>query len=321
MSTLLHQFLPWGISQTFPELKNIQAPLETHAQCTSCRLLCKKGENKQTWHFHENTRCCTFYPVLYNWQLGQILKSNHPEAISLLRREMEQERTFNSLRFYPPDSYAEKQKELQYPIAFGKKEELLCPFYVTSTNRCGIWAHRNSICRAWYCMHTEGGRALGFWNTLRMLANYYEKKLGEWCIHTGEHPSQSPPRLEEHLPWYIQCAERVENISEEEAMKLRTPVVEEILENLLKYYTQLHQEMPDILRSSISKFERTEKHAVLFGYSEYAPILAPKSIFLFLSKLDGKRTWKEALQETQQQSPEITEKLIVQMFKQELLHP
>ena len=35
---------------------------------------------------------------------------------ALFRQQLEQAQAFNALLSYPPESYAEKQKELQYPL-------------------------------------------------------------------------------------------------------------------------------------------------------------------------------------------------------------
>ncbi len=259
------------------------------------------------------------YGTVARVEIGQILLSDNQEAISFITKELERSSAFNALCLYPPAPYTERQKETQYPKSFGQEEDLLCPFYSGKTLGCGIWEHRNAVCRSWHCMHTEGGRSLGMWNALRMLGSYFEKMLGEWCVHQQSPPSQAPIDLEEHLVWYKRCAQLAASITPAEAQSLHSSFSAEIVQAIQKYHGSLHQTMTAILRSAVTSFTFDDEEVTLVGYSQFAPVVTGRSIFLFLSKLDGVRTWREALAESNQEVAALNEELIVLLFKMDIL--
>ena len=111
----------------------------------------------------------------------------------------------------------------------------------------------------------------------------------------------------------------VDRMTLTDLQSLHTAPVDEMIQNLKKYHNLLDNPMPTILRSAITKFEFYNDKVVLIGYSQYAPLVVSKSIFVFLSKLDGIRTWQKALQESNQEGANLTVDLIIQMFKQDML--
>ncbi|MEC7988262.1 MAG: hypothetical protein VX278_24055 [Myxococcota bacterium] len=321
MSKMLQRLLPNQVVQSLPELHHIVRPVETYVNCSSCRLMCNKGDAHQKWYFNDKTKCCTFYPKLHNWQLGRIFLSDSPRRHTLIREEMIRSNSYNALGLHPPEDYLQKQVQSGYPESFGKAAELLCPFYEKEMRGCSIWEYQNTVCRSWFCKHEEGSRGLGFWNSITMLGSYYEKIIAIWCIEQYDIPCQSPMDIHDHIDWYKRCAQYVETIPESAIQEMRSDFVEDAIQHICKYYDDFDRPMPNILRSAVSKFEFRDEEVILMGYSEFARIITPRSIFRFLSKLDGIRTWREALRESNQEGANLSEELIVHMFKQDMLSP
>jgi Fe-S-cluster containining protein len=67
-------------------------------------------------------------------------------------------------------------------LAFGNRQDWLCPFYDTGKNQCGIWRYRGSTCSTYYCTSDYGKSGLKFWSNLSDMLNLVEIRLAELAL-------------------------------------------------------------------------------------------------------------------------------------------
>jgi Fe-S-cluster containining protein len=60
---------------------------------------------------------------------------------------------------------------------FGKRPELLCPFFDTFSRGCSIWNFRPGVCTTYFCKSERGENGLAFWADLESYLNHFEWTL------------------------------------------------------------------------------------------------------------------------------------------------
>ena len=164
-------------------------PGETKATCSSCAMCAHSSVAVTTiagtTGFSPDLKCCTFWPVLANYLVGEILGATDESPESLKGREAIRSLIDQDCAV-PAGLGVPNRYRILYTAAaradFGRAAALLCPFYVdASGGRCGIWQHRNSVCSTYFCKHDRGAVGEAFWTQLRSCLQIVERILALWC--------------------------------------------------------------------------------------------------------------------------------------------
>lgn len=152
---------------------------ETNATCSDCAMCRSPG----TLTYRPDTKCCTYWPVLPNYLVGEILSDEaavEEASRTHVRRAIEADVAVPRGLRRPLDQEILYQKiGLE---AFGQSRRLICPHFVDEAGgRCGIWSHRNSVCATWFCKFTRGTLSAAYWESVRALVAGVEDTVSLWC--------------------------------------------------------------------------------------------------------------------------------------------
>lgn len=163
---------------------------EKKATCHQCIEAPKKYE--------AHLKCCTFWPFLPNYTIGYILKQkseSYQNAQVFLRRMIKEKRFALPIGLVAPPWYQKEFLDNKDKI-FGKSEKMLCPYYQTATQSCGIWRFRGSVCTSFYCKSSYAQKGQLFWKHLEDYLSYLEMALAEEVLVYHDY---SPRELSEQL--------------------------------------------------------------------------------------------------------------------------
>lgn len=156
-----------------PALLN-QEVTETRATCHQCL---RSRDRRFEYLYNKNLKCCTFFPFLPNYAVGGILAENLPGA-ELIKKQIAQREMTLPLGLFPTPEY---QYEFfnKGPKDFGRREDLLCPYYDKTQNNCQIWKYRGVVCTTFYCASDYGKAGKFYWSELSDLLSFVEMAIAE----------------------------------------------------------------------------------------------------------------------------------------------
>jgi len=165
-------------------------PKERIATCQSCAMVKGAPENDTQSHggqhaFRADLKCCTFSPMLSNFQVGAILADS--SAISQHARQVVRDRIARRVGVSPLGITPLPGYSALYDLAssrvFGRSPDLRCEYYTSEIlgGGCSIWNHRNSVCATWFCKHNRGKRGRDFWNAVRLFLHDAEESMALLC--------------------------------------------------------------------------------------------------------------------------------------------
>lgn len=155
-------YKPW-LSQRLTANKS-----ETSATCDNCAMVKPSGLTRDAGPFLNHLKCCTYFPYLPNFSLGALTQSDFdktvPRGILL------------PVGLFPS---AEEQNKIESfgHEGFGKKSELLCPFFDSGKNQCSIWTYRPGVCTSYFCKSDQGQKGLDYWKDVEKYLNHFEWKM------------------------------------------------------------------------------------------------------------------------------------------------
>ena len=156
-------------------LAEFDLPLEEkRATCDDCRMAKSEGG----FSYKADLKCCTFFPFLYNFQVGALLTEakSPPEILEKLNAFIKTEQA-QPLGVAPDFAY--QKKFIRRGVeAFGRDAELLCPYFDRKYSRCGIWNWRGGVCTSFYCESSYGLKGIEFWRDLEKYFLLLENTLG-----------------------------------------------------------------------------------------------------------------------------------------------
>jgi hypothetical protein len=278
-----------------PELANSPWKGEPRATCDRCTLApAHSGATPgQPWAFDPDVRCCTFNPAIPNFLAGRALRRGGVSE-ERIRARLANPDGVGSWGIRPwkgwVDEYESKHE------GFGKDKSLTCPYWVAGPQGCGIWHDRNNVCRTWFCRHDQGDRAKKWWRHAKEVLAAAEILLAELVAEGATAPGKDGS-VEDWVAFYVGCAERADHVSPEDMQRLQHPELVK-RRKLLANGPPGPRPVPDVVTPSPSTAQKDGDRAWLAGYTAYDTVMAPLSVFVFLSLLDGKRTWRQALDET-----------------------
>ncbi len=170
------------------QLLDKQLESEKLADCLDCPMCKEQNEsnNEVEIQFQTVVKCCTYYPALPNYLVGQILEDNSisSEVIDIISLKIDEYSGVTPLGVSTKSSDVEKYKSISKNRKFGKADgEVRCPYYVDQkSGLCGIRHYRNSVCSTWFCKHNEGLASLYMWDAIRRLLSHIEESLSNWCL-------------------------------------------------------------------------------------------------------------------------------------------
>ncbi len=137
--------------------------------------------------FNPGTKCCTYLPRLPNFLVGAILADQAADMAEGRARVLE--RIGKKIGVTPLFVGAGGPYSVLYDNGdgvFGHSEAMRCPYYLEDRigGGCGIWRHRNSVCRTWFCKHERGAVAKRFWDSANELLMAVEENLAIHCLVT-----------------------------------------------------------------------------------------------------------------------------------------
>lgn len=156
-------------------------PAEKLSTCDACVQIPAPGESRREDQYDPATKCCTYLPVLYNFQVGAILDDpdTAPEGRSSVDRRIDEGLGVLPIGLVGNEGYFANYGQ----ETFGKDVALRCPHYLVDGGQCGVWSHRNSTCTTWFCRCDRGAASYGFWrHGLRRLLEGVEEVVSDWAV-------------------------------------------------------------------------------------------------------------------------------------------
>ncbi|MBK8003497.1 MAG: hypothetical protein IPK12_06005 [Gemmatimonadetes bacterium] len=160
-------------------------PQERRATCDDCAMCQAPGgeSSDDAVFFDPATKCCTYMPTLWNYQVGALLADASPEAAE--GRRTVEARLDAGIAVGPLGCLRTPVYETAYRHiagAFGRVPSMRCPHYLADGGRCGVWRARESTCATWFCKHERGELGKAFWDRLHQLLRAAERAVAHWVV-------------------------------------------------------------------------------------------------------------------------------------------
>ena len=288
-------YLPAALRTLVPEMETLAWPEEHHADCAHCPMI---DGRFGSWGFHASTRWCTAQPSLANFLAGRALRRGGGPREKILARLQDPEGV-TAWGIDPQPAVAERYDETMAE-QFGRDDEMRCPYWAGGEHTCGIWQDRGALCRTWYCKHEDGLAGAVAWSRMHAVMSEVEHRLAMWVLDRGR-PPREPATPAQWAAWFEQAAALVDAATEEDLAPLATPALAKHrreVAGFVQIRINRRKPLPDVLVPSVSEMTREGDDVLLTGYSSFDAVRAPAGVFELLARLDGTRTWREALDET-----------------------
>jgi len=182
---LIDSFSP--IYQSFlPSLFQEEIPRERYATCSDCAMCPKPDQptSPNVNYFSPSTKCCTFFPILPNYLIGELLSDSSPdrkEGRSRIQAMIKNKTGVYPHGIFPPADYFARYAHDQEK-GFGKQEDLLCPYYIKEGGLCGVYNSWNAYCSTYFCKQVAGKDGKAFWDTVKEYFIYAENVLSKHAL-------------------------------------------------------------------------------------------------------------------------------------------
>jgi hypothetical protein len=310
--------LPPAYLWLVPELLELELPVETRATCHSCAMVAAPdAEDDGAVHFHPDVRCCGYHPLLPSYVVGGILAGGG-EPAALVRRRLAEGPGAGERGLGPNQSLG-----FDYVwggvAMFGQEPRFRCPYWVGGELACGIWEHREAVCRTWHCRHVEGLRGRDLWDVIRDALSWVEARLTNWLVERGS----PPPKEAEHEAWeawFLWCRETLAAAPREELEALADDELAAMRAYLRDTDAFRTAPYPTLVEPALSSFRPCDGGFRVTGAATFDPMVVPPSLFAFLSQLDGERHLQEALAAAgEPATSDFTEDLLHEMLLRGIL--
>jgi Fe-S-cluster containining protein len=162
---------------------------ETLATCENCAMVRPAGLTRDPSPFLNHLKCCTYFPFLPNFSLGSLSETDLAKP--------EPRGVFLPVGLYPAMPEQNRIRSFGRD-GFGRKSELLCPFFDVAGNQCSIWDSRPGVCTSYFCKSDQGQKGLDFWKSVESYLNHFEWQLASKVIAKMD--------LDENVLSYCQAA-------------------------------------------------------------------------------------------------------------------
>lgn len=271
-------------------------PVETRANCARC-VMCAEEDwtaTRPESRYRPDTRCCTYLPSLWNFQVGGMLVD--PETPASAREALEA-RLASGLgsplgvasAFEGDDRY----HEMVAANGFGRSLAVRCPYFQPETGACGAWRYRNAVCATWYCRHDRGMIGLGYWSAIRRLIELMEVALGHRVMNAlmPESDGQSWDGWDGTRVAYFKAAWQLA-AGLDPAVVLQDHPAE--IERILMFIRAGERSHDDLRLPEKAAFkdvtlvEELGPRVRVSGYSSNDTMLLPTTVFKALEQFDGR---------------------------------
>lgn len=170
---------------------------EVRTTCNACPM-CDHGARPaiQGGPFSARTKCCTYWPAIPNYLVGEALRleADNEGRARIRAQVLGDDAVPRGL------GVSEEYQALftrVMPSGFGRRPELVCPYFEASAGGlCTIWRTRTAICSTWHCRPRRGVVGESFWEATKALLLCVETTVSLHCaLELG-----TPVRLARVLP-------------------------------------------------------------------------------------------------------------------------
>ncbi|MCB9688756.1 MAG: hypothetical protein H6735_27195 [Alphaproteobacteria bacterium] len=285
--------VPDPLLRVLPELADLPFGAEPLASCASCAMAPRPSDPDAV--FVSPTRCCTYHPRLASFLAGRALRRGGVGA-ERIRQRLRNPDGVSELGIVPPTGTRERWAGRTAQV-FGRDPSFACPYWVEGPLGCSIHEDRDAVCRTWHCKVVTGQRGQVAWTAANVLVASLERRLARWCAERAP----ADVRGVEWLPgdvaerWFVDAARLVDEASDEELRALRTSRVEALVEAAARRAAERDRPLPDVVVPTLASWERRPEGFSVTSFSPFDRVLLPPWIFELLSRLDGERTWRDAV--------------------------
>lgn len=280
--------IPRAMYALVPELADVDWTGESLSTCEACCMLEKHGAPGEH-AFHPEGRCCTYHPRMPNFLAGAALIAGG-DAAAVISARLSDRSGVDAWGIAPSRAWSAHHGE-GGDDAFGVDVRLQCPFWVGGDHACGIWSQRTGVCRTWFCRHGDGFYGALRWTALQHAMAVAEDRLAHWCIESA---GGAPEPVTDWATWYRRCADLVDGFTGDLAESVTSPLLIRARAELASRANTRQPAMPDVVVASVQHMGTAGSSVWLAGYSSYDGVVAPRDVYVFLSRLDGSCTWRDA---------------------------
>lgn len=170
--------------QKFLPLKyNINLPDEVDSTCSDCAMINESKSNNIGFSFHPDSKCCTYFPRLKNYQIGSILYDNDCAEGKKIVREIIKNRVGVTPTGIQPSRLYKLLYDHSYHENYGNSKRLICPFFNGIEGKCTIWKHRTAVCQTWFCKPVHGKDGEILWGNVKRFLQYIEIVLSNYILY------------------------------------------------------------------------------------------------------------------------------------------
>lgn len=309
----VYDHLPAAVRALVPEIGDGWIG-ETKADCPNCPMAAM-GDVPPDWGFSAETRCCTAHPNLANFLVGRALGRSTSRDL-IVARMNDADGVKPSGIFWPP-AYEQAYKILVDESGYGHDASMRCPYWVGGEKSCGIWLDRNAMCRSWYCRHDRGKNGGIAWFRADALVTALELRLADLIVLRGTPPPDGAA-IETWVAWFAWCAAEAERLTPDDVRPLFTEDIVEVRAELVQLKRKKTPPLPDVIEPAISEMAIVGDDVLVTGYSTFDSVRAPRTLFALLARLDGRTTWRKALEITRAElrdPPWLDEALVRELYR------
>ncbi len=277
--------VPDPLRRVVPELADLPYGDEPLASCASCAMTPRPSDPDAV--FSSPTRCCTYHPRLANFLAGSALRRGGNGA-DRVRARLADPDGLTPEGILAPQSRSRRWKG-RAAEAFGRDVSFACPYWVEGPLGCSIHADRDAVCRTWHCKVVTGHRGHRAWTAANVLLASVERRLARWCADRVTWDLADPAGS------YLAAVAALDAASDEELRSLRSPRLEALLDAAFARAEDRDRSLPPVVVPAVRDWERRAEGVSVTSFSPFDRVLLPTWIFELLSRLDGQRGWREAV--------------------------
>ena len=171
-------YAPWLGSRLPGEIE------ESSVDCNNCAMVKPEGLTRDPGPFLAHLKCCTYFPFVPNFGLGGMLASPDGGVNRNVRLRLDALKgrgVLLPLGLFPSPETEQKYKSAG-DKAFGRRDDLLCPFFDKATHGCSVWMNRPGVCTTYFCKSDRGFSGLEFWQDVEEYLNLFEWTLANEVV-------------------------------------------------------------------------------------------------------------------------------------------
>ncbi|GAB4278224.1 MAG: hypothetical protein Kow0068_01730 [Marinilabiliales bacterium] len=342
----LAEYLPILYDGLLPDFFYLDIEKEKIADCKNCIMLKPEKTEPELQYFSEQTKCCTYFPVIPNYLAGYILKEmNNTEGFKLLKKIIDNNSGVTPKNISPPKPYKLLYNKGKKDF-FGKAESMKCPFYDNISGFCSIWDARTAVCSTFFCRYNYGYFGERFWlfvqeyliKTEDILSDYALYKSGiisETIINDNNdellaEDIDNKPTIKEINQWknikmskydfYIQTYQIIKSLTKEDFKRMMGFTSDYLIEKIKNAYNNFKQiELPEFLKfNSENSIYPAQDNNINITTSAGVFNINP-TVLQVLLKFNGQKSTNDIIKELEEQDIIIEKDLLFNFYFNRIL--